>query len=122
MFPAPLPVFQLKQSWEYDTVEERRTDAEGAKERGTKYFKEGKFPLAQKLYERAAELVGGNSIPKKEDKEALKGLRLALHLNLAACHLKMSEPSLAIKECEEVLAEDGKSIKAYFRRGQVGPL
>lgn len=89
------------------------------KARGTKYFKEAKYPLALKLYTRAVELVGGHSVHKEEEKEALRDVCVALHLNLAACHLKQSEPSLAISECEEVLKEDKENVKAYFRRGQV---
>ena len=38
----------------------------------------------------------------KEEKEALKGIRVALHLNMAICHLKLKQPNLAIKDCEEV--------------------
>lgn len=88
--------------WEYNDVEERRTDAEKLKEKGTNYFKESKWALAQKLYERGSELISDSQLSKDEEKEAVKALRIALHLNQAACHLKLSEPSLALKECEEV--------------------
>ena len=33
---------QLKESWEYDTAEERKTDAEKLKEKGNRYFKVSK--------------------------------------------------------------------------------
>ena len=110
---------QVKQSWEYDTVEERRSSAETLKDRASNYFKNKKFSLANQLYKRGAEIVAGNSVSKDEEKEDLKDLRVVFHLNMAACHLKLGEPSLAIKECEEALDEDGKSVKAFFRRGQV---
>ena len=58
--------------------------------------------MAQKLYERGSELIADSQIQKEEEKEVVRALRLALHLNQAACHLKLNEPSLAIKECEEV--------------------
>ena len=93
---------QPKAAWEYETVEERRTDAEKLKERGTNYFKESKWLLAQKLYERGSELISDSQLSKDEEKESVKPLRIALHLNQAACHLKLNEPSLALKECEEV--------------------
>ena len=32
-------LLQLKDSWEYDTAEERKTDAEHLKERGNTFFK-----------------------------------------------------------------------------------
>ena len=93
---------QPKAAWEYDNIEDRSTDAEKLKERGTNYFKESKWALAQKLYERGSELISDAQLSKDEEKEAVKALRIALHLNQAACHLKLSEPSLALKECEEV--------------------
>lgn len=95
-------LLQPKAAWEYNDVEERKTDAEKLKERGTNYFKEGKWELAQKLYERGSELISNSQLSKDEEKEAVKILRIALHLNQAACHLKLNEPSLALKECEEV--------------------
>ena len=47
-------------------------------------------------------MVSSTSIHKEEEVGVVKGVRVALHLNLAACHLKLKEPSLALKECEEV--------------------
>lgn len=89
---------QVKQAWEYDSLEERVTDAGHLKERGTKYFKLGKYQLACKLYGRGAELF--NNVNDMDDNA--KVMQVALHLNQAACHLKLGEPSLAINECEEV--------------------
>ncbi len=106
------------------------------KERGGKYFKDGKYELAKKMYTRGADLITDTSIRKEETKEAAKPLRVALHLNIAACHLKLDAPNDAIKECEEVcfisylevhvpyltfqvLIDDNENVKALFRRGQV---
>lgn len=58
--------------------------------------------MAQKLYERGSDLISNSQLSKDEEKETVKVLRIALHLNQAACHLKLNEPSLALKECEEV--------------------
>lgn len=58
--------------------------------------------MAQKLYERGSDLISNSQLSKDEEKETVKALRIALHLNQAACHLKLNEPSLALKECEEV--------------------
>lgn len=93
---------QTKNSWEYDSVEERKTEAEKLKERGSKYFKEGKYSLAQKLYERGVEIVSDSSVTSEEDKASVKVVKVALHLNLAACHLKMDDPTVVISECEKV--------------------
>ena len=92
----------MKDPWDYDTLEERLADATLLKERGGKYFKEGKHELAKKLYKRGAELITDTSLRKEDVKEQAKPMRVALHLNIAACHLKLNEPKEALKECEEV--------------------
>lgn len=116
---------QVQQVWDYNSVAERTEAAEKLKEKGTHYFKSGNYRLACKLYNRGAELVvsdGGLNKEEGESKQAAIALRVALHLNLAACHLKLSEPSLVIKECGDVLQDDDKNVKAYFRRGQAHQL
>ena len=100
-----LRCLQVQQVWDYNSVAERTEAAEKLKEKGTHYFKSGNYRLACKLYNRGAELVvsdGGLNKEEGESKQAAIALRVALHLNLAACHLKLSEPSLVIKECGDV--------------------
>lgn len=92
----------MKHSWEYDSAEERKEAAGKLKERGSKYFMEGKYSLGQKLYRRGLDIVSDSSVSKEEDKELVRAVKLALHLNLAACHLKMTEPSSVISECDKV--------------------
>ena len=72
------------------------------KDRGGKYFKEARYNLAGKLYRRGADLLTDTSIRKEEVKEQARPMRVALHLNIAACHLKLQEYGEAIKECKEV--------------------
>lgn len=93
---------QAKDPWDYENLEERLADASQLKERGGKYFKEGKYDLAKKLYNRGAELITDTSIRKEETKAEARPMRVALHLNLAACYLKLQEPHEALKECDEV--------------------
>ena len=93
---------QAKEPWDYDSLEERLADATRIKEKGTKYFKEAKYDLARKLYQRGSELITDTQLRKEEQKEAAKPLRVAFHLNLAACHLKLSDPKKAISECDDV--------------------
>ncbi len=97
---------QAKEAWEYDSLEERLADSSQLKERGGRYFKEGKYELAKKLYNRGAELITDTSIRKEETKAAAKPMRVALHLNLAACHLKLQEPEGALRECDEVCSKN----------------
>lgn len=66
------------------------------------YFKHGKYNLALKLYKRAAELVSKTHMNKDEEKEQSKEIRALLHLNMAACLLKVNEADQAIKECDRV--------------------
>ena len=93
---------QVKDAWDYDSLEERLEDATRLKERGGKFFRAGKYELAKKLYKRGAELITDTSLRKEDTKEKARPLRVALHLNLAACHLKMDELTEALKECQEV--------------------
>lgn len=93
---------QPKEPWDYDSLEERLADATRIKEKGTAYFKDGKYDLARKLYKRGSELLTDTQLRKGEQKEAAKPLRVAFHLNLAACHLKLNSPKEAIAECEDV--------------------
>ena len=95
---------KAKQTYDYNTAEEKKTDAEKLKEKGTSYFKANKFPLAVKLYERGLELVKKSSSPKDDEEELFKETRLALHLNLAACYLKLNESTKALHQCDEVMS------------------
>lgn len=99
---------QAKEPWDYETLQERLADASQLKERGGKYFKEGKYLLAKKLYNRGAELITDTSLRKEDVKEEARPLRIALHLNIAACHLKLMEPNEALKECGEVCVSRDK--------------
>ena len=99
----------MKNSWEYDSAEERKKEAEKLKERGSKYFMEGKYSLGQKLYRRGLDIVSDSSVSKKEDQGLVRTVKLALHLNLAACHLKMVEPSSVISECDKVRGRGWRS-------------
>ena len=93
---------QPKDPWDYDSLEERLADATRIKEKGTKYFKDGKFDLAAKLYKRGSDLLTDTELRKSEQKEAAKPLRVAFYLNLAACYLKLSNPKEAITQCNDV--------------------
>lgn len=92
----------MKSAYEYDTIEDRISDAGAEKERGTVYFKAGKYALAEKVYKRGLEIVDKSQIHKDEEKEQSKPLRVAFHLNLAACFLKAEDGPDAIKECDKV--------------------
>ena len=64
------------------------------------YFKAGKTALALKLYTRASFLV--DSVYTDEDKEKVKDSRVSLHLNMAACSLKLKDEDAALTACNKV--------------------
>lgn len=46
-------------------------------------------------------------------------MRLALHLNLAQCWLKLEQPEQTLKHANEALTIDPENPKALFRRAMV---
>jgi len=52
------------------------------------------------------------------DREAVKQIRLACFLNMAACHLKLEQPSKVISCCTSALDLAPNHAKALYRRGQ----
>ncbi|XP_068672059.1 peptidyl-prolyl cis-trans isomerase FKBP4-like [Montipora foliosa] len=104
-----------KENWELSN-DEKISSAETTKEKGTKYFKKGKYKVASQQYARVVRLLDGYF--SNEEKEKRDPLLIAGHLNLAACHLKLNNNFKCIKECEKALQMDKKSVKALFRRGK----
>jgi len=85
--------------------------SETLKADGNSLVKEGKFDDAADKYERAKNNLASNP------QSAAKSLRVVCMLNLSHCHLKRGRNADAIKECDEVLTIDRKSLKAFYRRG-----
>ena len=54
----------------------------------------------------------------EEQKKQIDELKATLHLNLAACQLKINEPYEAAENCSKTLELDASNVKALFRRGQ----
>eukprot|EP00996_Jenningsia_fusiforme_P000264 NODE_1216_length_1635_cov_249.175284_g1081_i0.p1 GENE.NODE_1216_length_1635_cov_249.175284_g1081_i0~~NODE_1216_length_1635_cov_249.175284_g1081_i0.p1 ORF type:complete len:449 (+),score=126.76 NODE_1216_length_1635_cov_249.175284_g1081_i0:40-1386(+) len=88
------------------------------KQEGSDLFKEGRVVRAQKKYKAAAEYVNSDYEMTDEQKEAIKPIKLALHLNLAACHLKAKNWSGVIEEAGKALELQPGSGKALLRRGK----
>lgn len=104
-----------KESWEMDD-DEKIEQAEFSKNRGSEFFKKGKYALALKQYKRVTQLVGPFLETEKRN-EKKDSLLLAAYLNLAMTCLKLEKPCQAIDNCDKALEMDSKSVKAYFRRG-----
>ncbi|EAT37524.1 AAEL010491-PB [Aedes aegypti] len=98
-------------SWKLDDVE-RMEQAKLFKEKGTGYFKENKFKLALKMYEKSLSFLSSS------DSQESKQSQLAVYLNKALCYQKLNDHDEAKDACNEALNIDKKSVKALYRRGQ----
>ncbi|XP_023804601.1 peptidyl-prolyl cis-trans isomerase FKBP4-like, partial [Cyanistes caeruleus] len=108
---------KAKESWEMNT-DEKLEQSSIVKERGTQYFKEGKYKRAALQYKKIVSWLEHESgLPEEEESKA-KSLRLAAHLNLAMCHLKLKEYSQALENCNKALELDSNNEKGLFRRGE----
>uniref|UniRef100_A0A3Q2NUQ9 peptidylprolyl isomerase n=1 Tax=Fundulus heteroclitus TaxID=8078 RepID=A0A3Q2NUQ9_FUNHE len=108
---------KAKESWEMNTVE--KLEQSGiVKEKGTQCFKDGKYKQASVQYKKIASWLEHESGLSDEDEKKAKALRLAAHLNLAMCYLKMHEPAKALENCDKALEMDSANEKALFRRGE----
>ncbi|MEW5310674.1 MAG: hypothetical protein WDW38_002449 [Sanguina aurantia] len=82
------------------------------KAQGNQLHSSGKFSEAAEKYERAKGNVANYvTAPAAE-------LRKACTLNLSSCYLNLNQFSSCVAQCGEVLADDPKSVKALYRRGQ----
>lgn len=108
---------KAKESWEMNTAE--KIEQSGiVKEKGTQYFKDGKYKQASVQYKRIVSWLEHESGLSEEDEKKTKVLQLAAHLNLAMCFLKLQEPSQALENCDKALEMDAANEKALFRRGE----
>ncbi|KAF5893569.1 peptidyl-prolyl cis-trans isomerase FKBP4-like, partial [Clarias magur] len=108
---------KAKESWEMNTSEKLEQSAI-VKGKGTQYFKDGKYKQAVVQYKRIVSWLEQESNLQGEDEEKAKALRLAAHLNLAMCYLKLQEPNPALENCDKALQLDANNEKALFRRGE----
>lgn len=108
---------KAKESWEMNATEKLEQSVI-VKEKGTQYFKEGKYKQASVQYKRIVSWLEHESSLSEEDEKKAKTLQLAAHLNLAMCFLKLQEPNQALENCDKALELDASNEKALFRRGE----
>ncbi|KAG9337300.1 hypothetical protein JZ751_028868 [Albula glossodonta] len=114
-----------KESWEMNTTEKLEQSAI-VKEKGTQYFKDGKYKQASVHYKRIVSWLEHESGLQGEEEQKARALRLAAHLNLAMCYLKMHEQSQALESCDKEDQARNLSDGSVWKRGnegqkQVGP-
>ncbi|XP_066592679.1 FK506-binding protein 59 isoform X2 [Prorops nasuta] len=98
--------------------EEKIEQAKLLKEKGGNYFKEKKYNLAIKMYDRVLSFLKIEENVSNEIKNEENNLRLLTNLNLALCYLKTNQNNEAKDTCNKVLEVNDKNEKALFRRGQ----
>ncbi|XP_026031830.1 peptidyl-prolyl cis-trans isomerase FKBP4 [Astatotilapia calliptera] len=108
---------KAKESWEMN-ISEKLEQSSIVKEKGTQYFKEGKYKHASVQYKRIVSWLEHESGLSEEDDKKAKALQLAAHLNLAMCFLKLQEPNKALEHCDKSMELDASNEKALFRRGE----
>ncbi|XP_074833936.1 peptidyl-prolyl cis-trans isomerase FKBP5 isoform X2 [Carettochelys insculpta] len=108
---------KAKESWEMDT-KEKLERAAIVKEKGTVYFKAGKYTQAVIQYGKIVSwLEMEYGLSESESKEAQSFL-LAAYLNLAMCYLKLREYIKAVECCNKALGLDQVNEKGLYRRGE----
>ncbi|XP_059828751.1 peptidyl-prolyl cis-trans isomerase FKBP5-like isoform X2 [Hypanus sabinus] len=108
---------KAKESWEMDT-HEKLEQAAIVKEKGTSYFKRGKYEQAQIQYRKIVAWLDQYYGLSEEDSWSAKALVLAAHLNMAMCCLKLNDYLKAVKSCDKALEIDRLNEKALYRRGE----
>ncbi|XP_043196516.1 peptidyl-prolyl cis-trans isomerase FKBP4-like [Amphibalanus amphitrite] len=108
---------KAKERWEFDAAG-KLEQAKLYKEKGTNYFKAGKFQLAEKNYKRCVEFLEFETSWSEEEKPLAKEVELAGHLNLAMCYIKLTDYVQARAHCDKALEIDANNVKGLFRRGQ----
>ncbi|XP_045151829.1 peptidyl-prolyl cis-trans isomerase FKBP4 [Echinops telfairi] len=108
---------KAKESWEMN-LEEKLEQSAIVKERGTVYFKEGKYKQAVLQYKKIVSWLEYESSLSGEVTQKAQALRLASHLNLAMCHLRLQAFPAATESCNKALELDSNNEKGLFRRGE----
>ncbi|XP_078272897.1 peptidyl-prolyl cis-trans isomerase FKBP4-like [Rhinoraja longicauda] len=108
---------KAKESWEMN-IDEKLEQSAIIKEKGTSYFKDGKYKQAIIHYKKIVSWLEHESGLAEELLKQSNVLRLAAHLNLAMCYIKMDENLQAVENCEKALELDANNEKALFRMGE----
>ncbi|KAI1897148.1 hypothetical protein AGOR_G00080210 [Albula goreensis] len=118
VYEVTLKDFQkCKESWEMD-VKEKIDVAVKVKQKGTQYFKAGRFHQAVIQYQRIVSLLEMECGLGPEQQQTVNALVLVAQLNLALCHLRLREYAHAVENCNKVIELDGDNEKALYRRGE----
>ncbi|BAT96328.1 Peptidyl-prolyl cis-trans isomerase [Vigna angularis] len=109
--------FETPKDWTGLDFKTIMNEAESIRNTGNKLFKQGKYELAKAKYEKL--LREFNHINPQDDEEGkiFTDTRNLLHLNVAACYLKLGECKKCIETCNKVLDANPAHVKGLYRRG-----
>ncbi|XP_053562781.1 peptidyl-prolyl cis-trans isomerase FKBP5 [Bombina bombina] len=108
---------KAKESWEMDT-REKLQQAAVVKEKGTSYFKSGKYLQAVIQYGKIVSWLEVEYGLSEDESQKAKRFLLAAYLNLAMCFIRLQEYGKASENCEKALALDPLNEKGLYRRGE----
>ncbi|XP_029429288.1 peptidyl-prolyl cis-trans isomerase FKBP5 isoform X1 [Rhinatrema bivittatum] len=108
---------KAKESWEMDT-KEKLEQAAVVKDKGTAYFKAGKYMQAVIQYSKIVSWLDMEYGLSETEAKASKSFLLAAFLNLAMCNIKLREYIRAVEWCEKALGLDQNNEKGLYRRGE----
>ncbi|KAL0622605.1 Peptidyl-prolyl cis-trans isomerase FKBP5 [Plecturocebus cupreus] len=108
---------KAKESWEMDT-KEKLEQAAIVKEKGTLYFKGGKYVQAVIQYGKIVSWLEMEYGLSEKESKASESFLLAAFLNLAMCYLKLREYTKAVECCDKALGLDSANEKGLYRRGE----
>ncbi|XP_066215668.1 peptidyl-prolyl cis-trans isomerase FKBP5 [Saccopteryx leptura] len=118
MYEVTLKSFEkAKESWEMDTKEKLK-QAAIVKEKGTVYFKGGKYLQAVIQYGKIVSWLEMEYGLSEKESKASESFLLAAFLNLAMCYLKLREYTKAVECCDKALGLDSANEKGLYRRGE----
>merc|ERR1712079_841477 len=108
---------KAKESWQLD-ADAKLEQAKIFKDKGTKHFKNSKYEIAASRYQKVIDFLEHEISLKGDAEDERKSLLQAGRLNLAMCHLKMSQWIEARGVCDKAIEENESVAKAWFRRGE----
>ncbi|XP_053769736.1 peptidyl-prolyl cis-trans isomerase FKBP5 isoform X2 [Desmodus rotundus] len=118
MYEVTLRSFEkAKETWEMDT-KEKLDLAAIVKEKGTVYFKGGKYVQAVIQYSKIVTWLEMEYGLSEKEAKASDSFLLAAYLNLAMCYLKLREYIKAVECCDKALGLDSANEKGLYRRAE----
>ena len=103
-------------AWDLDAAA-KLVEADAIRARGNALFQRGDYARAVRRYAKALSYVGADHDLTDEQKRAQRERRASIHLNRAACYLKLGDYAAAVRDCDRVLEGDATNVKALYRKG-----